>query len=227
MVYGAVIIAAGMSTRMQEFKPLMKIGDKTLLECVAGNFEEAGVQKIVVVTGYRAADIVDALKDKNVVCLHNADYETTHMLDSARIGFQYLKDRCDRLFYCPVDVPAFTVGTLMKEMDSSEDVVIPYCHGRPGHPLLFNAPVLPHFIGWSGKRGIRGAYEALPEEKLCRLSVDDVGTIMDADTHADYQHINTLVTRREAGADCKFVTDDLLKKGDGNGDSGKPSDLEE
>lgn len=226
MTYGAVIIAAGMSSRMHEFKPLMKINDKTLLECVISHFTDAGIEKIVVVTGYRAEDIECILKNTGVVCLKNEAYAATHMLDSARIGFTYLKDKCDRVFYCPVDVPAFTVDTLRKEMDADRDVVIPYCHERPGHPLLFHVSILPHFIEWRGKRGIRGAYEALPEEKLCRLFVNDVGTIMDADTQEDYQNLYTLVKRREASPDGKLVTDDLLKKGDGNGDGGKPSDAE-
>ena len=50
MRYGAVIVAAGMSRRMKDFKQLMKIGDMTFAERVITNFQRAGVQDIVIVT---------------------------------------------------------------------------------------------------------------------------------------------------------------------------------
>ena len=51
MSIGAVIVAAGMSTRMKDFKQLMKIGDLTMAERVIVNFRRAGVKDIVMVTG--------------------------------------------------------------------------------------------------------------------------------------------------------------------------------
>ena len=54
MRYGAVIVAAGMSTRMKQFKQLMKIGEMSLAERVIVNFRRAGVKDIVMVTGFNA-----------------------------------------------------------------------------------------------------------------------------------------------------------------------------
>ncbi len=41
-----------MSARMKDFKQLMKIGDLTMAERVVVNFRQAGVNDIVMVTGY-------------------------------------------------------------------------------------------------------------------------------------------------------------------------------
>ena len=50
MKAGAVIVAAGMSTRMKQFKQMMKIGNFTMAERVVINFKRAGIQDIVMVT---------------------------------------------------------------------------------------------------------------------------------------------------------------------------------
>ena len=48
---GAVIVAAGMSSRMGEFKPLLQLGGLTFVQRVVSNFQQAKVFPIVVVTG--------------------------------------------------------------------------------------------------------------------------------------------------------------------------------
>lgn len=57
MKAGAVIVAAGMSTRMKQFKQMMKIGNFTMAERVVINFKRAGIQDIVMVTGYRSRPV--------------------------------------------------------------------------------------------------------------------------------------------------------------------------
>ena len=104
---GAVIVAAGMSKRMRQFKQLMKIGDMSFAERVVMNFKKAGVDDIVMVTGYQADQLEESLKGLDVVFLRNEQYETTQMFDSAKIGLSYMQGRVDRVFFCPVDIPFF------------------------------------------------------------------------------------------------------------------------
>ncbi|GFI51270.1 hypothetical protein IMSAGC020_02480 [Lachnospiraceae bacterium] len=94
-----------MSARMKDFKQLMKIGDLTMAERVVVNFRQAGVNDIVMVTGYQGKKLEKELRHLGTTFLRNDDYETTQMFDSAKIGFTYLKDRCDRILFCPADVP--------------------------------------------------------------------------------------------------------------------------
>jgi CTP:molybdopterin cytidylyltransferase MocA len=53
MKTGAVIVAAGMSSRMHDFKPLLKIGSITIVQRIIATLQQAGVDLIVLVTGYR------------------------------------------------------------------------------------------------------------------------------------------------------------------------------
>lgn len=201
MNFGAVIVAAGMSTRMQEFKQLMKIGDMTFAERVITNFQRAGVRDIVIVTGYRGEELEKSLRGRGVVFLKNPKYETTRMFDSAQIGLGYLRNRCDYVYFCPVDVPFFLDETVRREMSMAEeaDVIVPYCHERPGHPLLLSHRAVEYFLGYSGERGMRGAYESLAASekgKVVPITVEDDGAIMDADTREDYQNLLDLHNAR-------------------------------
>lgn len=60
----AVILAAGKGTRMRELtkntpKPLLRIGDKTLLEIIMSGIKSAGVSEFIIVTGYLGDKIAD------------------------------------------------------------------------------------------------------------------------------------------------------------------------
>lgn len=201
MHIGAVIIAAGMSTRMKDFKQLMKLGDMSFSERVITNFQRAGVKDIVMVTGYRNEEVEKALKGTGIAFLLNPDYATTRMFESAKIGLRYLSDRCDFIFFCPVDVPFFTMETVKREMDTAEeaDVIVPYCHERPGHPILLSKRAVQYILSYQGGHGMRGAYDAFANDHigtLARVYVDDAGAVMDADTKDDYENLLKLHSAR-------------------------------
>ena len=194
MRYGAVIVAAGMSTRMKQFKQLMKIGDFSIAERVIVNFRRAGVQDIVMVTGYNADQLEKALRGFGLSFVRNEDYAVTEMFDSARLGLNKLRGKCDRVFFCPVDVPFFTDQTVTEEIlkmdeDPSIKVIVPACEGRDGHPLLIAGDTIDTLLAHTGERGMRGAYESLPEGSVFRLTVDDEGSVTDADTPEDYRRL--------------------------------------
>ena len=65
-----VILAAGMAKRLRpltDTKPkcLLKVGERTLLERTVCAMQQAGITEFVVVTGYRADQIVDFLGTLN------------------------------------------------------------------------------------------------------------------------------------------------------------------
>ena len=60
--YIAVIIAAGLSSRMGKFKPLIDVGGKAALFRLLDTIEASGLKRAVVVTGHRHALIEAALR---------------------------------------------------------------------------------------------------------------------------------------------------------------------
>ena len=112
MQTGAVITAAGMSSRMGDFKPMLNIGSISIAQRVVATLRQAGVGKIVMVTGYQALQLERHLAGNGIVFLRNEQYETTQMFDSVKIGLSYIQDKCDRVLFTPEDIPLFTAETV-------------------------------------------------------------------------------------------------------------------
>ena len=51
---GAIVLAAGRSSRMGDFKPLLPFGGRTVIGRVVDTLREGGVARIHVVTGFKA-----------------------------------------------------------------------------------------------------------------------------------------------------------------------------
>ena len=56
---GGVILAAGLSSRMKDFKPLLPIGNTTFIKRLILQMRTVGVEKIVVVTGHCHAKLTE------------------------------------------------------------------------------------------------------------------------------------------------------------------------
>ena len=136
MQIGALIVAAGMSTRMGEFKPMLSIGSISVAQRVIATLSQASVSKIVMVTGYNATILERHLSGNGIIFLRNENYETTQMFDSVKIGLSYLQDKCDKVLFTPVDVPLFTAKTVKTILESGSPLAVPMCEGKQGHPIL-------------------------------------------------------------------------------------------
>lgn len=207
---GAVIAAAGMSVRMEQFKQLMKIGNRTMAERVIVNFQKAGIREIAVVTGHRWEQMEKELRGFGVTFLKNRNFETTRMFESVKIGLEYMKDRCDRVFFCPADIPFFMVNTVEAMLGQDADVVQPVYGGKAGHPILLNSCLIPRILSYTGDGGLRGALRFIEAEaaeaseasgglnglRRKRIAVEDEAVLMDADTKAELQRLTDLHNAR-------------------------------
>ncbi len=186
MNFGAVIVAAGLSSRMGDFKPMLKIGSLSVVQHVISAFRQAGIQQIAVVTGRNAAQLREHLSDSDVIFLHNEHYQTTQMFDSAKIGLSFMKDCCDRIFFTPVDIPLFSPLTVKKLMESNSKLASPVHAGKQGHPLLMSAAVIDAILEDCGEGGLKGAVARLGLP-MAHVEVDDAGVLCDADTPEEFQ----------------------------------------
>lgn len=189
MKTGAVIAAAGMSARMEQFQQLMRIGNRTMAERVVMNFRRAGIEDIVMVTGYRCDQMEKELRGFGVTFLKNTDYEITEMFESVKIGLRYFQDRCERVLFCPVDIPFFTEKTVTALMAQTGDVIHPVYNGRSGHPILIRTSFIPQILSFQGEGGLRAAMNAVENLTHIRVPVEDEAVIMDADTREDLQRL--------------------------------------
>lgn len=204
MKTGAVIVAAGMSSRMKTFKPMLKLRDSTIIKTAIFSLQLAGVGEIVVVTGNNSGILTEHLSPTGVTCLYNSQYETTEMFDSAKIGLNYLKDRCDRIFFLPGDVPLFSGRSLASMADqmshSGCKILMPVHGGKMGHPILINSGAVPFLIDYRGSGGLKGAIDSFGGSKET-IQLDDVGMTLDADWPEDYERLKDYAGRHRNDTD--------------------------
>ncbi len=188
MQIGAVIVAAGMSSRMGDFKPMLNIGSISIAQRIVATFHQAGVNRIVVVTGYQAQLLEKHLSNSGLIFLRNENFAETQMFDSAKIGLSYLKDKCDRILFTPVDIPLFTALTVTDLIDSGAELACPVCSGKTGHPILISSAAVERILQDSGEGGLQGAISRCGVE-MARIEVEDPGILHDADTPQDYESL--------------------------------------
>lgn len=192
---GGLITAAGISSRMGEFKPLLKFGEKTMVETVVDKMINGGINFVVIVLGYRAKDIIDILsKDskrmKSIKFVMNEDYYTTSMLDSISIGAALLKEY-DSFFLTPADMPAISSNTYIRLREEAVHrqcrVLFPLLDGYRKHPPLISSDMIDEIIAFKGA-GLRELWK-LHEKDLDYVEVRDLGCSMDVDNKKDYLSI--------------------------------------
>ena len=209
MTCAALITAAGMSSRMGEFKPMLNLGTISIAQRVVSTFRQAGISRIVMVTGCRAQELERHLSGNSIIFLRNEDYEHTQMFDSVKIGLSYLAGKCDAVLFTPVDIPLFTVNTVRALLESGSGLACPMCSGRTGHPILICSNYLEDILADSGEGGLKGALERCGCT-MKRVPVKDAGTLYDADTPEDYSRLlkyhNSQLIRPEASVNLSRET---------------------
>ncbi len=184
---GAVIAAAGTPGGFRAYDKLENIDAGAMLRRMIYTFRRAGVEDVAVVTGYRAKETEKSLAKLGAVFLRCGDYENVQMLDLAVKGFRYLKN-CERIFFCPADVPLFTENTLAMMLAQDAPVVIPVCGGRKGHPVLIDAGLTENIAEYKGERGLKGALDASGAE-IFLLPVEDDGVILRARSEDHFEEL--------------------------------------
>lgn len=204
MKTAGVVVTAGLSSRMGAFKPLLEIGEKTVILHVLDRLIDAGVAPIAVVTGFQRERLEEHLKDKKVRFIHNPRFRETQMLDSLLLGLEAVEEVCDRILITPGDVPLVKAGTVRKILRHRGDFVRPVYKDQPGHPVLLQAELIPFIKTYDGEGGLNGAVEASGAE-IAEVSVTDAGITMDCDTPADFEKLKAYweaSVSRSSDSDC-------------------------
>lgn len=188
MRYGAVILAAGISSRMEEFKPMLPMGRESVIQTVIHSLRKAGVETILIVTGYHREMLEKHLFSEGVMFVHNERFAQTQMFDSVCLGLKQVEGLCDRVFLTPADIPLVQPETIKVLMTCPAECARPLYCGEPGHPLLLNSSAIPKILSASGQGGLRGAIQEIGL-KIQDVEVEDEGTILDMDTPEQYSEL--------------------------------------
>ena len=197
----AIVLAAGLSSRMGRFKLTLPWGDRTVIGQVVATLEAAGVDAIIVVTGNRADEVVAALDGTNAHVVHNPNYAAGEMLSSIQVGLRVVADRQGlkpppqtgesalAALLCLGDQPQMRTATVQAVLaagaaDGWSRIVIPSHGMRAGHPILLPNWLWPEILGCTGTlRDVMAAHR-----NRTRFLVVGTPTILaDLDTPEDYE----------------------------------------
>lgn len=185
MFYSAVVAAAGLSSRMRAFKPLLPLADDTVIGTVISTLKRAGVEDIVVVTGYKADEMAVHLEKHEIRIVENKLFAESEMFDSIKLGLKNIRDNCEAVFITTVDVPLVKLESLGALQELKADIARPVYEGQGGHPVLISKKHLPQLLNYSGDKGLKGAILSL-DEPMIDLEVDDPGVIMNLNEPEDF-----------------------------------------
>ena len=186
MTVTALILAAGEPRQMSHFQPMLKLSGKSVIRRQIEAFRAAGVDDILIVTGYHAGMLERHLSGESVRFVRNENYATTDMLESAKCGLRALDPDCERVLITPGDVPYLHAETICKLQRSQKPVAIPSFEHAAGHPAMVRRSCFPALLAYAGDRGLRGALAKWKSDTEF-VATDENGMLIDINTETDYQ----------------------------------------
>jgi CTP:molybdopterin cytidylyltransferase MocA/HD superfamily phosphodiesterase len=204
----AIILAAGYSSRMGEFKPLLELSGLAAIDRVIGLYQAVGVTDIHVVTGFRSATIEAAVRSRSVDLVHNPDHDKG-MFSSVLAGVNALPEATPAFFVHPVDIPLVRAHTLSVLLETgrihSPAIAYPTFDDRRGHPPLIRGDLKEAILAHDGEGGLRTLLDRFGDQAR-DIPVADNGVLLDMDTPDDYA---LLSNRSETSA---ILTDDECRQ---------------
>ncbi|HUI57046.1 MAG TPA: NTP transferase domain-containing protein [Bryobacteraceae bacterium] len=187
----AIVLAAGMSTRMGSPKQLLRIDGTTLLEIALETLRKTQIQETVVVLGASADAIRQSVSLDRVKVVINEAYREG-MGTSLRVGLSAVDPVAQAALVVLADQPflqASTIDTLIEQhRERQPQIVIPLYRGFRGNPVLLDRSVFAELAGLTGDVGCRAIFGS-HTENILKMPVDDMGILLDIDTPSDLESL--------------------------------------
>jgi molybdenum cofactor cytidylyltransferase len=184
----AIVLAAGYSSRMGRFKPLLPLYGSPVIVHGLAAFREAGVEPTVVL-GHRGDEIRPLLASMGVRWVSNPEFDSG-MYSSVVTGIRSLDRAVTACFVLPADMPAVRASTIARlgqaHRRTGASVLYPTFRGERGHPPLISSRLFPATTSGDGAGGLQRVLAA-HEGQAREVAVRDEGVLLDLDTPEDYR----------------------------------------
>jgi len=185
-----IVLAAGMSTRFGRNKLLENVGGSTLIGRVVGSAVSSRVDEVVVVLGYEADKVMEALKGFKCKFVLNEGFASGQS-SSVKAGVRSVMDYADAVMILPGDVALITpkaIDTVVQEYESSRSpIVVASYRGRSGHPILFDRTLFSELMEIGEETMGLKAVVNRHRSMIRRVEVGSGEVLVDIDTQEDFR----------------------------------------
>ena len=189
----AIVLAAGLSSRMGSNKLLAPVVGKPLVRHAVEAALGSSAETVVVVTGNGTSAVKQAIAPLTPIFVENHDY-SKGLSTSLKCGLRQVPDSCDGALILLGDMPGVTSALLDKlvaAFDPAEGraICVATHNGKRGNPVLWSRRFFPEIMALEGDVGARHLI-AQNAELVCEVEADDDAPLADIDTPqmlAEYQ----------------------------------------
>ncbi|AIP33766.1 2-C-methyl-D-erythritol 4-phosphate cytidylyltransferase family protein [Paraburkholderia xenovorans LB400] len=191
--FSAVVLAAGLSSRMQgQHKLLLPLDGQPAVRRTVSALAGAGPAQIVVVTGYKGRAVMEALDGLPVGFQSNPRYEEGQM-SSVAAGVAALTAPCSVVMVCLADQVLLDAADYRELIDAFAamprgSILVPFFNGQRGNPVAFSASYAAEVVSGHVNPGCRKLIAEHPDDVFIHEAAHDRFTI-DMDTPEDYARI--------------------------------------
>jgi len=193
----AVILAAGLSSRMKENKLLMPWNGVSIIEWVVSRLLEARIKQIIVVTG-REKEKIEALTNfPEVDHIFNENFADGEMLHSLQCGLEGLSNNIHAALVVLGDQPQVEVKTILNVVDAynietDSKLVLPSFQNKRGHPWIVARELWQEILEMKPPDNLR-LFMNRHSADIHYVPVETDSILSDIDTQQDYR--NSVKTR--------------------------------
>ncbi|MDQ0252889.1 molybdenum cofactor cytidylyltransferase [Evansella vedderi] len=187
--FGAVLLAAGCSSRMGEMKGLLPwAAGQKIIEYQLEQLRKSRIAEIVVVVGHDADKIIPVVEPFEVAVIQNKDYQQGKSL-SIRVGVSKLTDTVSGIIIIAMDQPVshYVIdGLIVANEKNDSPITVPVYKGKRGHPILFSSRLRTDILNIQeqtfGLRQVVGKYRS----QIAEVEVADPSIHFNLNTPQDY-----------------------------------------
>ncbi len=188
---GAVVLAAGMSTRMGTPKVLLEwTNGETILDHILCQLRSARVDEICVVTGNHAEEVTAIAERHGARAVYNPNYAVGEMLSSVNVGLRAMPDHIASALIVLGDQPTIRAEVVRRVMrtycNQSARIVAPSYDMRRGHPILLDRSLWDELYALPEDGAPRDVLNRHSSE-ITYVNVADDAILRDVDTPQQYQ----------------------------------------
>ncbi|MEW6507771.1 MAG: NTP transferase domain-containing protein [Bacteroidota bacterium] len=156
MRISGLIIAAGFSGRMNSFKPILKIKDRTFIQLITEKLLSV-CDDILIVTGYKSAALENVIeKSVRINFVYNENY-SKGMFTSLKKGVIELLNS-DWIIYHFADQPSLPhsfYSEFVNQTNENYNWIQPAYNSAKGHPILFSKSLYPLILNEGDNGSLR------------------------------------------------------------------------